>query len=191
MALGASGVSRTFWRPLGAAAAISVSAIWAFSWLTYSGAARHEPSAAAFAWMRPQVGPHDLIFTLGDSFEDLIVYRLATTVGADQLLSREGPVYTGKPPRPLLVPRAPDPDWPDRMREAIASRQRAGRSFQIWIIRKGFTPDTVHPSSPEMIAQQTHVADGHFTYPDFRGTSIVRYVPRVAPSGASNVLLSE
>lgn len=180
MSLGTAAGPRPWTRWAGCAAAVVVAGVWACSWVWLAGVgpARHDPNVRAFEWMRPRVGPRDLIFSWYHGFEDLTVYRLRDRISADQLLSGEFPVYDGKPPRFLLIPRAPDPDWAQRLEATIVRRQESGEPFKVWMIRKGFPQIDPQPGSPEEIIVRTHMPSDWFGATEFCGTSIVEYVPR-------------
>lgn len=171
-------------RAMAGSVGLLLAAIWAGSWLWFvnSNLDRHDPNAAAFAWMRSRVEPSDLIISIPEGMEDLTVYRLGNSISADQLLGTEYPVYAGAPPRPMLIPRVPDPQWKERLERRIGDQIRNGTPFKVWIARRGLGGDFGDPSRPEAIVERTHMRVGRFSYVDLRGTTITEYVLRPAES---------
>jgi hypothetical protein len=103
-------------------------------------------SRELFAWLSPQIGPNDLIYTTPRWFKDLTVYRLENVISADQLLDPYEE-YQGKPPRHRLVRQSPE-GWRHRFNEKFErSRARAGANFNVWFVEFGLAP--CEPGSPK------------------------------------------
>jgi len=151
-----------------------VACVWATSWAwaIEAGPPRRTPSEQLFAWMRPHIGPHDLIYTTPRWFKDQTVYALRDTIAADQLLD-ESETYEGKPPRHRLEPVGRSDRQAHFVEKLGDHRARHGSDFSIWVVKYGRL--TGSPGTPEaFLLSCCREVDRHTLVAD-RPLTAVRY----------------
>lgn len=180
---GAASVNgRRFWSRIPLVLLVSLlTAAWI--WRAEAGPPRRPPARALYAWMRAQLGPHDVVVCAPPGIQELTAYYLGSALPCEQVLGTSVPLVAGSPPARKVIWATEDPHWRARLNAALAHADAASAgAYSVWFVQAGLMEGPAPGNIPELLCQH-HRQVEVFSYDDERAIMGARYVP-VSPASA-------
>lgn len=146
-------------------------------WWVEAGPPRRPPARDSYQWLRQRLGPQDVVVSASPGFQEISAYYLGDVVPNERLLGSSVPLLAGSPPARKMIPTPEDPNWPARLRAALATADRdSGGRYNVWCIGFGLPVPPMPGNVPDVLAERHRLAE-EYVREDVRGITVSRYVP--------------